>query len=775
MRLCRTLLLLLACAVLPATPATADGPERTGEQIYRGTCQKCHGAGGVGVKGEYDDPLTGNRSVPQLAKYVERAMPPDDPYSLTEAEATKVAGYIHGAFYSKEAQERNAPPRVALARLTVNQYRQTLYDLVGAPTWAANRGEHGLKGEYFDGRRYDKTKRLTERVDPTLDFDFGTAGPTEKSDGTAFYVLWSGSVVAPETGGYEFIVNCDQAFKLWVNDQKTPLIDAWVKSGTDAEFRATADLVGGRAYPVKLEFSKAKQGVNDDPNKKKPRPVKPAMVRLSWRRPGHAVEVVPTRFLLPTPSPEGYAAATAFPADDRSYGWERGTTVSKEWDQAVTDAALEAVAHALPRVDRWANTKPDAPDRAAKLKAFAVTFAEAAFRRPLTDAEKKVYVEQHFADFPENADAALKRSLLLTLVSPRFLYRETPGTPSQYATASRLSYALWDSLPDKELLKAAAKGELGTPEQVRRQAERMARDPRAAAKLTGLLNHWLGLDRAHELSKKPDRFPGFDTQLAEDLRTSLDLTFADILESDGADFRRLLTEDKVFLNDRLAKFYGVTPPKKGFEKVALDPGKRMGTLTHPFVLANYAYTSESSPIHRGVFLVRGVLGLTLKPPTEAFTPFDAELHPSLTTRERTDLQTSTRACQQCHGVINPLGFSLEAFDAVGRFRATERGKPIDALGSYLDRAGRLVKLDGAVGLSKYLAGSTEVHDSFVQQAFHHLAQQPVRAYGPRTQDELREAFVKSGFNIRQLAVEIAVVAASPPAETTANVQKSPPK
>ena len=771
MSFCRTALLLLLLAAGPAAAA-----DRTGEQIYRGTCQKCHGAAGEGVKGEYAEPLTGNRSVPQLAKYVERAMPPDDPYSLTEAESTAVAEFVHGAFYSKEARERNAPPRVGLARLTVNQYRQTLYDLVGTPAGAGSRGPgRGLKGEYFDGRRYDKNKRLVDRVDPAIDFDFGTGGPTDKADPTQFYVLWTGSVAAPETGGYEFVVKCDHAFKLWVNDTRTPLIDAWVKSGTDAEFRATIDLVGGRAYPVKLEFSKAKQGVQNDPNKAKPRPNPPAMVSLAWRRPGQALEVVPARFLSPANAPEGYAAATPFPPDDRSYGWVRGTTVSKEWDAAVTDAALEAVAYMLPRADRWANTKPDAGDRADKLKAFAGKFAEAAFRRPLSDAERNVYVDRHFADFPKNADAALKRSLLLTLVSPRFLYRETPGTPPQYATAARLSYTLWDSTPDKELLQAAAKGKLGTPAEVRRQAERMVRDPRATAKLTGLLTHWLGLDHPHELTKNADRFPGFDAALAHDLRTSLDLTLADILESDGADFRRLLTEDKVYLNDRLAKFYGVTPPKSGYAKVALDPGKRLGTLTHPYILANYAYTAESSPIHRGVFLARGVLGLVLKPPAEAFTPFAADLHPSLTTRARTDLQTSPRGCQQCHSLINPLGFSLEAFDAVGRFRTEERGKPVDARGGYLDRGGKLVEFDGATGLAKYLADSPEVHVAFVEQAFHHLAQQPVRAYGPRTQAELAEAFAKSGFDIRQLAVEVAVVAASPPAETAADVDQPPPK
>ena len=266
--------------------------------------------------------------------------------------------------------------------------------------------------------------------------------------------------------------------------------------------------------------------------------------------------------------------------------------------------------------------------------------------------------------------------------------------------------------------------------------------------------HWRLVNRAGETMTAAN---------PEELARALNVLAPEMAANPKARLAFYLTEDTVFLNDRLAKFYGVEPPKGGgFAKSPLDAGKRLGTLTHPYLLANYAYTSESSPIHRGVFLARGVLGLTLKPPNEAFTPFAADLHPGLSTRERTALQTSPRACQQCHGLINPLGFALESFDAAGRYRDTERGKPLDASGSYLTRTGEVVKFAGAVELAKFLAGSPEVHDSFAEQAFHHLAQQPIRAYGPRKLAELREAFAAANFDIRTLAVEIAVTAAAPP-------------
>ena len=146
-------------------------------------------------------------------------------------------------------------------------------------------------------------------------------------------------------------------------------------------------------------------------------------------------------------------------------------------------------------------------------------------------------------------------------------------------------------------------------------------------------------------------------------------------------------------------------------------------LTHPYLLAALAYTSESSPIHRGVFVGRGLLGIPIKPPVDAFTPLAPDLHPSLTTRERVALQTKPAACASCHNVMNPLGFALENFDAVGRYREKERDKPIDATGSYETRAGDTVKFAGAKELARFLAESPEVHTAFVTQMFHHFVKQ----------------------------------------------------
>ncbi len=749
---------VLAVLISTGSSVAADP---TGAELYKAQCSRCHGADGSGSK-KYKDALTGDKSVAQLAKVVQETMPESDPGTLTDAEAARIAAWMHETFYSPAARERAAPPRIELSRLTVTQYRNTVADLIasfrGPPKPSDARG---LRGEYFSSRGFRDNARQIDRTDPEVAFDFGVGSPGEKLDPAAgFSVRWTGSIVAESSGEHEFIVRSDHAVKLYLNDDAKPLIDAWVKSGTDAEFRASAYLIAGRAYPVKLEFSKAKQGVDD---KKKPLKPVPAFVKLEWRPPHQAAAVIAARHLSPGRAPESFAVPTPFPPDDRSRGWERGTSISKAWEQAATDAAVETAAYVSAKANDLAGTKDGATDRLDKIKAFARTFVARAFRRPLSPAEQRVYVDRHF---PAGVDPtlAVRKMVILALKSPRFLYREVGGDAADgYAVAARLSYTLWDSLPDAELAKAAAAGQLKTPEQVRTQAERMAADPKAKVKLAGFVRHWLHVDHDPDISKSAKKYPAFDPAVVTDLRTSLGLFTADVLDGPDADFRTLLTSEEVYLNARLAKLYGVPAPAGGgFAKVKLDPGKRAGVLTHPYILSAFAYTAESSPIHRGVFLARGILGLTLKPPQEAFTPLAADLHPTLTTRQRVALQTQGAACQTCHAVINPLGFTLEQFDAIGRIRGVDNGKPVDATGGYLTRAGEGKTFADARGLAAYLADSPEVHDSFAKQLFHHLVQQPVAAYGPARQAELRDRFARQGFNVRKLAVDIAVTSAITP-------------
>jgi hypothetical protein len=451
--------------------------------------------------------------------------------------------------------------------------------------------------------------------------------------------------------------------------------------------------------------------------------------------------------------------ATPFPPDDRSIGYERGTSVSKAWDRATTDAAIEVAGYVVAHLGELAGFQDGAGDREIRIREFCRRFAERAFRQPLTTEQQRLYLDRQFGGV-RDLEAAVKRVVLLVLKSPRFLYREIDGGRDGYDVASRLSFGLWDSLPDQELLEAAAAGRLASREQVARQAERMLLDPRTHGKVREFFLQWLKVDPVPDLTKDARQFPGFDPEIASDLRTSLELFLEDVVWSEASDFRQLLLADSLYLNGRLARFYGANLPADApFQKVSFQSGERAGVLTHPYLLATFAYTAASSPIHRGVFLARNVLGQALRPPPEAFTPLAPDLHPGLTTRERVTLQTRPQACQSCHGMINPLGFTLEHFDAVGRYRGEEKGKQIDSTGTYQTRSSEVVKFAGVRDLATFLAGSTETHEAFVERLFHYVVKQPVRAYGPRTLPELRRSFAQNHDSIRKLLVEIMAASA----------------
>lgn len=758
----RSALLVLTVVLAPRMAPAVEGS--TGAQIYQQRCASCHGAEGEGTD-EYPRSLAGDRSVAQLATFIAEKMPEDDPGTCVGEDAERVAAYLHEAFYSPAAQARNLPPRIELSRLTVRQHRHAVADLVGsfrtAGQWDDKRG---LRGEYFKSRRFRENDRVLDRTDPEVRFDFGEAGPDpEKFEAHEFSIRWGGSVLAPETGEYEFIVRTEHATRLWVNETNRPLIDAWVKSGSDTEHRASIFLLGGRAYPLRLEFSKAKQGVDDKKDKKAKPPAVKASIALEWALPHRPAEVIPQRDLTPNRFPETLVVTTPFPPDDRSAGYERGASISKAWDQATTEVAIEVAGYVVAHLEELAGVRDDAADRTPRLLEFCRRLAERAFRRPLTDEQKRLYVDRQFEE-ARDPETAVKRVVLLVLKSPRFLYTEIGGNgPDAYDVASRISFGLWDSPPDQELLQAAAAGRLATREQVVRQAERMVPDLRTRSKIRSFLLQWLKVEQAPDLAKEPGRFPGFDEAIASDLRTSLDLFLEDVVWSETADFRQLLLAEDLYLNGRLASFYGADLPADApFQKVVLEPRVRAGMLSHPYLMASFAYTATSSPIHRGVFLSRNVLGRSLRPPPAAFAPLAPDLHPKLTTRERVSLQTSPESCLKCHGMINPLGFTLEHFDAVGRYRAEEKGRTIDATGSYETRTGAPVTFTGVRDLATFLAGSDETHDAFVEQLFHSLVKQPIRAYGPRTLPDLRRSFAAQDFHIRKLLVEIVAASARTP-------------
>lgn len=741
-----------------------DLANHPGKAIYEKQCIECHAEKGEGALDVDVDPLTGNRSIESLAGRIERTMPEDNEDDCVGEEARLVAEYIYHAFYSPEAQLRGQTVVPDITRLTETQILNSVTDLIGGFRKGGTppmMEEKGIKGRYtLDDKKKagtnDFKREKFERVDPLIRFDYGEGLPKlpegMESQLTQFNIDWQGSIFAPETGEYEFTIRTRNGAKLHINEldsNEPPVIDAWVAPNNEIrEESGKIHLLGGRWYFLKLQYFKYQE--------------KAAYIELKWKKPHGATETIPSSNMSPNHFPRSFVGTTKFPADDRSYGYERGTTVSRVWLDAVTSLASEAADHVVKNLNELARTNDNDEKRGEKLRKFAEEFTARAFRRPLQPGEKEEYVDPHFKSAPSPEDA-IRRVVLFSLTSPRFLYPSTafdsPDGP--WAKATNLALAIWDSVPDERLRKAAQQNKLNSPEAIEKMCWEMQWDSRARHKIAGFFHHWLELSRTEEIAKDDELYPQFDETMMADLRTSLELFLDDIMWSEKSDYRQLLLSDQLFLNKRLGEIYGKPDLKSNFQKVSLSKEGRSGVITHPFLLTAFAYHDNTSPIHRGVFLTRNIVGLPLKPPPEAIEFKDNHFPPNLTMREKVTELTRDKACMACHSMINPLGFSLEHYDAIGRWRAKERDKPIDDDGVLETDTGERVEIKGPRDVAEYAAHSPAAHETFVRQLFHHTVKQPLLAYGENKAEELEELFRNSGYNMKYLLVKMAVTATQP--------------
>lgn len=736
-----------------------------GKALYFEACASCHGNDGSGSQEGYAEPLVGDFSIGELTQLVERTMPEGEPETIVGQDAANVALYIHESFYGPAAQLKARAPEKTLSRLTGDQLRQCAADLYGHFHPMPKRcDDRGLWAEYVNGVRWNKNAKKVERVDATIDFDFGREDPVPGVSAGEFRISWSGALIPPRSGRYELVLRSSCSCELYFERPKQVLVNNRVQSEGRDEFRVSRYLIGGRPYLFELHFYQKKRKTEQPP----------ASVSVSWVPPGGVEQIVPKRYWMPRSSGSHYTLQSKLPPDDRSYGYERGTSIDPAWDQSITRAAIElgsvTAAELYPPFRQRELRKNSDDENRRVLRAFLKRWLQVAFRGPLDEATQRLYLDRHL-DASEDDATAIKRAVLMAMKSPRFLYPYAlnSGSRSQRA-ASALTLTLYDSLPsDAPLLTAIEKGQLKDERSIRRRAERMIDDDRCRAKIREFLYHWLELESTHDLTKNAELYPGFDRALVEDLRMSLDHFLDTVVHSPESDFRELVSADWTITNDRLHRFYGDAwaPAKPGsapdssvaLSRTVSDPAQHVGVLTHPLLMSDLAYHETSSPIHRGVFLLRRIMGRVLRPPNAAFTPLDPKLRPDLTTRQRVELQTGEVNCQVCHQKINGLGFAMENFDAVGRFRSIEQSQTIDASGRYISRNDDEVQFRGAREFGDYVANSEDSQRAFVEAAFEYFVKQPIGAFGTTTADDLYQRFRESEFNIRELILEISVIAA----------------
>jgi Protein of unknown function (DUF1592)/Protein of unknown function (DUF1588)/Protein of unknown function (DUF1587)/Protein of unknown function (DUF1585)/Protein of unknown function (DUF1595)/Planctomycete cytochrome C len=303
-------------------------------------------------------------------------------------------------------------------------------------------------------------------------------------------------------------------------------------------------------------------------------------------------------------------------------------------------------------------------------------FARRAFRRTVTDDDVKPFVELVKARLAQkySFEQAVRVGLKAVMVSPEFLFlREKPGQLDDFALASRLSYFLWSTMPDEELLALAEKKQLAQPEALRRQVERMLNSPKAAAFTEHFVGQWLGLRDIDFTAPDARLYPEFDDFLKVAMVKETHLFFEELLRNDLS-LTNFVASDFTFLNARLAKHYGI-PGVDGSEmrKVALPPGShRGGVLTMGSVLKVTANGTNTSPVVRGAWVMDRVLGKPPSRPPEGVPAVEPDIRGATTIREQLAKHRSTPACNACHAKIDPPGFTLESFDVIGGWRENYR-------------------------------------------------------------------------------------------------------
>jgi mono/diheme cytochrome c family protein len=351
--------------------------------------------------------------------------------------------------------------------------------------------------------------------------------------------------------------------------------------------------------------------------------------------------------------------------------------------------------------------------------ADCLEFASRAWRRPLTAAEQQSL--RGFYDkiiISERDHRKAIRSLLTRiLVAPAFLYRVEQASSaadakplSGYEMASRLSFFIWSSIPDSELRRAAAAGELSTTEGIQRQTQRMLADPKARRLATEFFGQWLGFYQFDE-HKGVDtgRFPEFTNEVRSAMYDEAVSFFEYIVRNDRP-VREILSADYAFLNQPLAHHYGVVREIKSKDRVELVPGAsafhRGGVLRLGAVLTAFSAPLRTSPVKRGDWVLRRILGTVLPPPPAdaGSIPADDKLFGGLSPRAKLEAHKRNAACANCHVRIDPLGFPLERYDSIGRWRDQYAdGKPIEDFGELADNQ----RISGIDGLLKYLETQDE--------------------------------------------------------------------
>jgi hypothetical protein len=473
--------------------------------------------------------------------------------------------------------------------------------------------------------------------------------------------------------------------------------------------------------------------------------------------------------------------AASFPAEDFVGGFKNQVE-----GQSVSPLQAEAYGSAAERLARAAFRggdqrglipgRPASPADADLAEKFVRQFGLKAFRRPLAQSEVDRYCELFLREADRKQDFYGGATIVVEamLQSPHFLFRiEQGGKNSQYDVASRLSYFLWDTMPDGRLLDAAQRGELATKDQVERAARQMLDDSRAQASLEEFLAQWMRFDRVLSATRDRRRFREFNAEIAAAMVEETRRLFNHLVWNDQ-NFMEFFTAGYTFVNSDLARLYGLPSPAGDFAKVDYPPESgRSGVLGHGSFLVLTSKPAETSPTARGLFIRNQFLGHEVPPPpagVNTVLPAVTENAP-LTNRQRLDVHLNSDACANCHRLIDPIGLGFEQYNAIGVFQeklqlqfgsrrgGDNQGREPKTVALDLDTTGYIQGIENSdfrtpKELGRLLAESPACQKCIVKQLFRYgLGRQETPQDQP-TLDALLVKFRESGFRFRELVVAL---------------------
>lgn len=457
------------------------------------------------------------------------------------------------------------------------------------------------------------------------------------------------------------------------------------------------------------------------------------------------------------------APARAFPPENELDGYRTSASANPANPRLVENYLLAAEALAKSAGGRALELAACADGQAEQDcgRAFVTSFAERAFRRPATEQELAPLVALFDAGLMQGFAKGVELVVETVLQAPQFLYRvDALRSPTSetgavalggYELASRLAFTLWGSVPDQQLMDAAAAGELVTPADVEREARRLLDSDKAHDVVRDFSEQWLYLSRLEGAAREGTELD--PSVLSGSLRDSLTHFLDDAYFGEQGSFRNVFTSPKVWLDGPLAGVYGVDAPASGFEAFEL-PEPRVGLLTQPALLTELSHSEQTAPVIRGVFVRERLLCLEVPPPPPDVKAIPPDPDPNATTRERFRQHTEQAACSQCHKLIDGIGFGFERYDQLGRYRETENGLDVDESGSVLEAEEPTLEgpFVGAAELSARIAESPRARDCLATHWYRYAFGRHEAPEDACSLDQLKTRFEQSEGNLKELLV-----------------------